>query len=218
MPRWRASKGIEQVLTCRDGDLVRLAPGVAEIIDEVPAGRLYKDGTLLVDGAQRTVADRRRLGFAGVISVALALSEKGDLLADPDLHLMGIPEKAADGADMAQIAYDAVIETFDGLPRAAAARSGFGRGGGAARRAVADRAALEQEADLSRPSAGDLAAVPELDLPLPWEVNNAQEHMDRGRARLVSGGDGARARLSVTPHHPRRAVPAGRAFGYHARA
>jgi len=111
------SKGIEQVLTCRDGDLVRLAPGGVEIIDEVPAGRLYKDGTLLVDAAQRTVADRRRLGFSGVISVALALSAKGELLADPDLNLMGIPEKAADGAVMAQIAYDAVIETFEGLPR-----------------------------------------------------------------------------------------------------
>jgi ribonuclease J len=111
------SKGVPQVLTCRDGDLVRLAPGDAEIIDEVPAGRLYKDGVLLVDAAQRTVADRRRLGFSGVISVALALNAKGDLLTDPDLNLMGIPEKAADGADMAQIAYDAVIETFEGLPR-----------------------------------------------------------------------------------------------------
>ncbi len=118
MPRSRAARAYAQVLTCRDGDLVRLAPGGAEIIDEVPAGRLYKDGILLVDAAQRTVADRRRLGFSGVISVALALSEKGDLLADPDLHLMGIPEKAADGSDMAQIAYEAVIETFEGLPRA----------------------------------------------------------------------------------------------------
>jgi ribonuclease J len=111
------SRGVGQVLTCRDGDLVRLAPRGAEIIDEVPVGRLYKDGSLLVDAAQRTVADRRRLSFAGIISVALALSAKGDLLADPELHLMGIPDKAADGADMAQIAYEAVIETFEGLSR-----------------------------------------------------------------------------------------------------
>ena len=41
-------------------------------IDEVPAGRLYKDGSLLVSAEERTVADRRRLGFAGVVSVALA--------------------------------------------------------------------------------------------------------------------------------------------------
>src|SRR5436853_2386161 len=36
--------GVGKVVLCRDGDLVRLAPGDPGIIDEVPAGRLYKDG------------------------------------------------------------------------------------------------------------------------------------------------------------------------------
>src|SRR5262249_22620666 len=76
--------GVPKVLTCRDGDLVKLAPGDPEIIDEVPAGRLYKDGSLLVDAQQRTVADRRRLGFAGVVSVALAVTAKGELAANPE--------------------------------------------------------------------------------------------------------------------------------------
>src|SRR4029079_3290043 len=35
-------------LQCRNGDLVRLAPGAPDIVDEVPAGRVYKDGALLV--------------------------------------------------------------------------------------------------------------------------------------------------------------------------
>ena len=42
------SAGVPHVLVCRNGDLVRLAPDGAEIIDEVPSGRLYKDGSLLV--------------------------------------------------------------------------------------------------------------------------------------------------------------------------
>ena len=41
--------GVPQVLVCRNGDLVRLAPEAREIIDEVPSGRLYKDGSLLVE-------------------------------------------------------------------------------------------------------------------------------------------------------------------------
>jgi ribonuclease J len=110
--------GVGKVVSCRDGDLVRLAPGEPEIIDEVPAGRLYKDGSLIVDAAQRTVADRRRLGFAGLVSVALALTDKGELAADPDVQLIGVPETTADGRVMEEIAYNAVIETFDSLPRA----------------------------------------------------------------------------------------------------
>jgi ribonuclease J len=109
--------GVAQVVQCRDGDLVRLAPGAAGIVDEVPAGRLYKDGALLVDAEARTVPDRRRLGFAGVVSVALALSERGELLAEPEIDLTGIPEIDAAGHKIWQIAYDAVVEAFESLPR-----------------------------------------------------------------------------------------------------
>jgi ribonuclease J len=109
--------GVGKVVQCRDGDLVRLAPGDPGVIDEVPSGRLYKDGSLLIDAAQRTVADRRRLGFAGLVSIALAVTDNGELAADPEVQLVGIPETAADGSVMAEIVYDAVLETFESLPK-----------------------------------------------------------------------------------------------------
>ncbi|MGA8610410.1 MAG: ribonuclease J [Xanthobacteraceae bacterium] len=110
--------GVPEVLVCRNGDLVRLAPGKVEIIDEIPSGRLYKDGGLLVDAETRTVAARRRLSFSGMVTVALALSEKGALLADPEVELMGIPETDAAGLSMEEIARDAVEDAFESLPKA----------------------------------------------------------------------------------------------------
>jgi ribonuclease J len=112
------SAGVPHVLICKNGDLVRLGGNGAEIIDEVPSGRLYKDGSLLVSAESRSVAARRRLSFAGMVSVALALSEKGALLADPEIELIGIPENDASGASMADIARDAVEEAFESLPKA----------------------------------------------------------------------------------------------------
>ncbi len=109
--------GVREVIVCRNGDLVRLAPE-AGIIDEVPAGRLYKDGNLLISAEGRTVADRRRLSFAGAISVALALTERGELAADPEINLIGLPEVDADGRSMPDIVHEAVLETFETLPRA----------------------------------------------------------------------------------------------------
>jgi ribonuclease J len=109
--------GVGKVVLCRDGDLLRLAPGDPGIIDEVPAGRLYKDGALLVDGAARTVADRRRLGFVGIVSIALALTETGELAADPMIELTGIPETDSGGHPMGRIAYDALVEAIDSMPR-----------------------------------------------------------------------------------------------------
>jgi ribonuclease J len=110
--------GVGQALVCRNGDMVRLAPNGVEIVDEIPAGRLYKDGKLLVEADSRTVADRRRLSFVGIVSVAIALDNKGELVADPDVDLTGIPEKTADGELIADLAYNAVLDTVEQLPRA----------------------------------------------------------------------------------------------------
>ncbi len=109
--------GVPQVLVCRNGDLVQLAPGPAAIVDEVPSGRLYKDGSLLIDAESRTVAARRRLSFAGIVSVALAVSEAGALVADPEIELVGVPETDAGGRSMTEIAREAVEEAFATLPK-----------------------------------------------------------------------------------------------------
>jgi ribonuclease J len=110
--------GVGKVLTCRDGDLVRIAPGTPGVVAEVPAGRLYKDGSLLVGAGERTVADRRRLGFAGIVSVALALTERGEIAGDPQIDLTGVPETNRDGNPIGRIVYDAVVEALDSMPRA----------------------------------------------------------------------------------------------------
>jgi ribonuclease J len=109
--------GVAKVVTCRNGDVVKIAPGDPGIVDEVPSGRLYKDGALLVEGEARTIADRRRLSFAGIVTVALALTSRGDIAGDPQIELTGIPETDADGNLMAQIAYDALMDAFDSMPR-----------------------------------------------------------------------------------------------------
>ncbi len=111
------SAGVPEVLLCRNGDLVRLAPGTAAIIDEVPAGRLYKDGALLVDAETRMIAARRRLAFAGIVSIALAVSENGALVADLEIELIGVPENDAGGQSMEEIAREAVEQTIETLPK-----------------------------------------------------------------------------------------------------
>jgi ribonuclease J len=109
--------GVPQVLVCRNGDLVRLTPGAAEIIDALPSGRLYKDGALVIDAEARTIAARRRLSFSGIVSVALAMNDKGALVVDPEVELIGLPDTDASGASMSEVALRAVEEAFDALPK-----------------------------------------------------------------------------------------------------
>jgi ribonuclease J len=110
--------GVPRVLTCRNGDLVKLGPGTPGIIDQLPSGRLYKDGTILEDAKSRAVVERRRMGFAGCVFVAIAMTEKGELADDPEVDLVGVPEKNMAGEAFDDIVFDVVVSTIEGLPRA----------------------------------------------------------------------------------------------------
>jgi ribonuclease J len=109
--------GVPNVLLCRNGDLVRLAPGPPAIIDEVPSGRIYKDGALLIDAEDRAITARRRLAFAGVATIALAVSEKGVLMSHPEIELIGIPAADASGRRMEEVVSEAIEEAFAALPK-----------------------------------------------------------------------------------------------------
>jgi ribonuclease J len=109
--------GVKDVVRARNGAMVRLAPGPAAIIDDVPVGRLYRDGTILTRADDGQVRDRRRLSFAGTVSVSLVLSDKGALLAEPEVALTGLPIANGEGVSFETIVRDAASGTIDSIPR-----------------------------------------------------------------------------------------------------
>jgi ribonuclease J len=110
--------GVPKVMIVKTGDLVKLGPGDSAVIDELPSGRIFKDGSILESEKSRAVTERRRLGFAGCAMVALAINSKGDLLDDPAVDLIGIPEKNTSGQLLDDIVYDIVLEVVENLPKA----------------------------------------------------------------------------------------------------
>lgn len=109
--------GVKHVVRARNGAMVRLLPGPAEIIDDVPVGRLYRDGMILTRADDGQVRERRKLSFAGSVAVSLVLSTKGVLLAEPEIALTGLPSADTQGTPLAEIAREAVIGTLESIPR-----------------------------------------------------------------------------------------------------
>ena len=87
---------VPQAIFARNGQMLRLAPGRAEIVDEVPAGRVHLDGRLLLHEEIGLARTRRGLSFAGFIGVTLVVNHKGRLVADPVLHMEGVPDAVAE--------------------------------------------------------------------------------------------------------------------------
>jgi ribonuclease J len=106
------SKGIKETLILEDLKIARLCPGVAEIIDEAPGGRLHLDGKLIVDSQDGPAKMRRKLSFAGIVFLSVVVTEKGELDDDIVLLADGIPEGIEE--DLAEAAEKA----FDNIPKA----------------------------------------------------------------------------------------------------
>jgi ribonuclease J len=81
--------GVPQALEVRNGDLVRLAPGPAEMIDEVPVGRLVLENDELIAAGDEVFRVRRRLMAHGTVLVSLVLDTFGSLLAPPQISTVG---------------------------------------------------------------------------------------------------------------------------------
>ncbi|MDP8915680.1 MAG: ribonuclease J [Pseudomonadota bacterium] len=83
---------VPEAIAPHNGDLIRLAPGRAEVIDEVPAGRLYVDGGTLTPANGEALRERRHAAHNGLLMVTLALDARGKLVSELDLRSIGLPD------------------------------------------------------------------------------------------------------------------------------
>jgi len=112
------ASGIKQVPRLRNGMMLRLAPGPAEIIDEAPVGRIYKDGRLIGDLEEMAIGERRKLSFVGHVVVNVLLDAKYELDRDPEIITQGVPAFDDEGDAIADLLVDAAIGAVDSIPRA----------------------------------------------------------------------------------------------------
>jgi ribonuclease J len=82
---------VPQTVAPRNGEMVRLAPGRAEIIDEVPSGRLYVDGGVLTVENGEALRERRHASHSGVLTVAVVLDDDGRIASGPQVQAIGLP-------------------------------------------------------------------------------------------------------------------------------
>ncbi|MEZ5994489.1 MAG: ribonuclease J [Hyphomonadaceae bacterium] len=81
---------VPETVSPKNGDMIRLAPGPAAIVDEVPAGRLYVDGAVIIEPEGEAIRDRKRLAAEGAVNIAIVLSGKNAIVAGPNASVRGL--------------------------------------------------------------------------------------------------------------------------------
>src|SRR5262252_9110626 len=108
---------VQQPLIIQNGDMVRLTPSGATIVDEVSVGRLASDGKGLLPLRGVALKDRRRITLNGSAVATLVLDRQGRLAAPPAISLIGLVEEEAATA-AAQFFRDTVEHAVEALPAA----------------------------------------------------------------------------------------------------
>ena len=84
--------GVEEPCRVHNGDVVRLAPAPTEVIDTVPSGRLYLDGSIMTDSESAALKERRKLSYNGAVFVAIPINAGNRLAGQVEIELVGSPE------------------------------------------------------------------------------------------------------------------------------
>ena len=83
-----------EAVAARNGEMVRLAPGRAEVIDEAPSGLIYVDGGVMTPENSEPLRERRHAASNGALMVSVTLDKRGRLAADVNVRAIGLPGDA----------------------------------------------------------------------------------------------------------------------------
>ncbi|GBQ10774.1 ribonuclease J [Swaminathania salitolerans] len=83
--------GAEAILL-EDGDLLRLGPDRAEVVDTAPTGRLALDGGRLLPMTGGVLAARRKMLFNGMVIASFAVDDEGYVIGMPKISAPGLLE------------------------------------------------------------------------------------------------------------------------------
>ncbi len=108
--RYAEENGVPATAMAENGQVLRLAPGPAEVIDHVPSGRFGVDGKRLVPVGGEVLRARKRIGNDGIAVATLVMNGKGQLIDEPQLSAPGVFDEDGDDSSKFDQAIDAMEE------------------------------------------------------------------------------------------------------------
>ena len=86
------SWGVAHAYDPHNGEMIHLSKDGAKVIDVVPSGRLHEDAGHIVRADDQGLRQRRKMAYAGHISISLVYNKKGKIISGPEPRISGFPE------------------------------------------------------------------------------------------------------------------------------
>ncbi|MEY3751517.1 MAG: hypothetical protein RLZZ354_44 [Pseudomonadota bacterium] len=103
--------GVKFPIKVSNGEIIRLAPGEPQVVDEVTSGRVYLDGKVLIDNDSPVLKERRNMAANGYMEITVLISKNGQIKNNPIITLKGIPFIEEDASEIEYDLEDVVMDT-----------------------------------------------------------------------------------------------------------
>ncbi|MDX2028738.1 MAG: ribonuclease J [Alphaproteobacteria bacterium] len=81
---------VPHALIPANGQIIRLGPGIHEVVAEVPSGRVGLDGKVLRRIDHEANKHRKKMSTQGAAVITLVMDQRGKITHDPQISLMGL--------------------------------------------------------------------------------------------------------------------------------
>jgi ribonuclease J len=102
---------VPNVLIPSNGQIIRLGPGIHEVVATVPNGRMGLDGKHLRRLDHEASKNRKKMSYNGAAVVTVVIDASGKIVQTPQVALMGLALDGMEGplqGDIADVVHDAV--------------------------------------------------------------------------------------------------------------
>lgn len=99
-----------------NGSVIRLAPGVPEVLDHIETGLLAVEPGRIIAADHQAITQRRKLQFSGAVHITLVLDKRGAIKSDPHVTTVGLIDPDSDeGVEFEAEIVDEVEAAVDNL-------------------------------------------------------------------------------------------------------
>lgn len=81
---------VENVIVPENGTIINLGPHKQEIVGKVSTGLLCVEPNRILASNHQAIVGRRKLQYTGTVHATLVMDQRGDLVADPQITMIGL--------------------------------------------------------------------------------------------------------------------------------
>ncbi|MEM6902812.1 MAG: ribonuclease J [Pseudomonadota bacterium] len=83
---------VADVVVPENGQVIRLSPTDTGLVGDIPHGVLAVDGNRVIEIDDGPIRERQKLMHNGVVNCVVVIDNRGDLVADPQINMVGVVE------------------------------------------------------------------------------------------------------------------------------